>query len=102
MLGAFQSFVVVGQESPSSEAGRLCVVETQDIRLADNYTEPVLVAVEVGPVRQQLLPLDYDQTRPFVDYDENIVALVSADEVHFVETKTSLKNISNDSYLTRF
>ena len=94
MLGAFQPFVVVVQESPSLEADRLCVVEKQDISLVDNYTEPVVVAVAVGPALQQLLPLlDYGQTTPFVDYDENIVALVFADEVHFVETKTN-KNIA--------
>ena len=62
--------------------------------MADNCTEPVVVAVEVGPALQQLLPLlDYGQTKPFVDYDENIVALVFADEVHFVETKTN-KNVA--------
>ena len=87
MLGAFQLFAVAGQESPSLEVGQLYVVETQDITLVDNYIEPGVVAVEVGPVLQlQLQWLDYDQARPFVGYDENIVALVSVDEVHFVET----------------
>lgn len=90
-LDAYLEFGVVDQESSSSEGAQLCVVdETQElvrIALEDSCKVPV-AAGAVLLQRPLLLPwwLDYDLAEPFVDYGENIVALVSADEARFEGT----------------